>query len=94
MAALLDAVPLLAPAVARAEPVVGLLLSKPWFRAAAAASHAAAQRARSPSGLRKVLYVNWALVVLLVAVCAVGFLMLFSVAGGSTTSCTVPSSVV
>ena len=31
MAALLDAVPLLAPAVARAEPVVGLLLSKPWY---------------------------------------------------------------
>ncbi|MBS8228549.1 rod shape-determining protein RodA [Vannielia litorea] len=36
-----------------------------------------------PTGFSKVLYVNWALVVLLVAVCAVGFLMLFSVAGGS-----------
>ncbi|MCO6383217.1 rod shape-determining protein RodA [Oceanicola sp. 502str15] len=36
-----------------------------------------------PTGFRKVLYVNWALVVLLVAVSAVGFLMLFSVAGGS-----------
>ncbi|SIN78970.1 rod shape-determining protein RodA [Vannielia litorea] len=36
-----------------------------------------------PTGLSKVLYVNWALVVLLVAVCGVGFLMLFSVAGGS-----------
>jgi rod shape determining protein RodA len=37
---------------------------------------------RVPSGLRKVLHVNWALVVLLVAVSCVGFLMLYSVAGG------------
>lgn len=36
-----------------------------------------------PTGLRKVLYLNWALVVLLVAVSSVGFLMLYSVAGGS-----------
>ncbi|QDC08815.1 rod shape-determining protein RodA [Oceanicola sp. D3] len=36
-----------------------------------------------PTGLSKVLYINWALVVLLVAVCSVGFLMLFSVAGGT-----------
>ncbi|WP_102225479.1 rod shape-determining protein RodA [Acidimangrovimonas sediminis] len=36
-----------------------------------------------PSGLKKVLYVNWALVILLSAVCGVGFLMLYSVAGGS-----------
>jgi rod shape determining protein RodA len=36
-----------------------------------------------PSGLRKVLYVNWGLVVLLIAVAAMGFLMLYSVAGGS-----------
>lgn len=36
-----------------------------------------------PSGLRKVLYVNWALVLLLTAVCGVGFMMLYSVAGGS-----------
>jgi rod shape determining protein RodA len=35
-----------------------------------------------PTGLSKVLYVNWAIVVLLVAVAAVGFLMLYSVAGG------------
>lgn len=35
-----------------------------------------------PSGWRKVLYVNWALVVLLVATASVGFLMLYSVAGG------------
>ncbi|MFC2966565.1 rod shape-determining protein RodA [Acidimangrovimonas pyrenivorans] len=36
-----------------------------------------------PSGLRKVLHVNWALVLLLTAVSSVGFLMLYSVAGGS-----------
>ena len=35
-----------------------------------------------PTGARKVLYANWALVVLLTAVGAVGFLMLTSVAGG------------
>ncbi|MCK0169511.1 rod shape-determining protein RodA [Aliiroseovarius sp. S1123] len=35
-----------------------------------------------PSGLRKVLYLNWSLVLLLIAVASVGFLMLFSVAGG------------
>ncbi|MEM9249454.1 MAG: rod shape-determining protein RodA [Pseudomonadota bacterium] len=36
-----------------------------------------------PTGLSKVLHVNWALVVLLIAVSSMGFLMLFSVAGGS-----------
>ncbi len=36
-----------------------------------------------PTGLRKVLYLNWALVVLLIAVSSAGFLMLYSVAGGS-----------
>jgi rod shape determining protein RodA len=36
-----------------------------------------------PTGLRKILYVNWALAVLLTAVACVGFLMLYSVAGGS-----------
>ncbi|WP_370228987.1 rod shape-determining protein RodA [Cognatishimia sp.] len=36
-----------------------------------------------PSGLRKILFVNWALVILLIAVSSVGFLMLYSVAGGS-----------
>ena len=35
-----------------------------------------------PSGLRKVFYVNWPLAILLAAVSAVGFLMLYSVAGG------------
>ncbi|SMX47394.1 rod shape-determining protein RodA [Maliponia aquimaris] len=36
-----------------------------------------------PTGWRKILYVNWPLVVLLIAVSGVGFLMLYSVAGGS-----------
>lgn len=35
-----------------------------------------------PSGLAKVFHLNWALVVLVSAVCAVGFLALYSVAGG------------
>lgn len=35
-----------------------------------------------PTGPRKILYVNWALVVLLIAVASVGFLMLYSVSGG------------
>jgi rod shape determining protein RodA len=37
---------------------------------------------QAPSGLRKVLYLNWPLVVLVSAVAAVGFLMLYSIAGG------------
>jgi rod shape determining protein RodA len=36
-----------------------------------------------PTGWRKIFYVNWALVLLLVAVACVGFLMLYSVAGGN-----------
>ena len=35
-----------------------------------------------PTGLRKVLYLNWQLVVLIVAVASVGILMLYSIAGG------------
>lgn len=35
-----------------------------------------------PTGLRKVLYLNWPLVILITAVASVGFLMLTSVAGG------------
>jgi len=38
-----------------------------------------------PTGLRKILYVNWPLALLLAAVACVGFLMLYSVAGGSAT---------
>ncbi|RMH46475.1 MAG: rod shape-determining protein RodA [Alphaproteobacteria bacterium] len=37
---------------------------------------------RVPTGLSKVLYLNWALVLLVTAVASVGFLMLYSVAGG------------
>ncbi|MEI4473517.1 rod shape-determining protein RodA [Frigidibacter sp. MR17.24] len=36
-----------------------------------------------PSGLRKVLYVNWPLVLLLTAVASAGFIMLYSVGGGN-----------
>ena len=38
-----------------------------------------------PTGIRKVLYLNWPIVLLLTAVASVGFLMLYSVAGGSFT---------
>lgn len=38
---------------------------------------------RPPRGLAKALHLNWALVVLLAATAAVGWVMLFSVAGGS-----------
>jgi rod shape determining protein RodA len=36
-----------------------------------------------PSGLRKLLFLNWPLTLLLITVASVGFLMLYSVAGGS-----------
>ncbi|WP_158968612.1 rod shape-determining protein RodA [Chachezhania sediminis] len=35
-----------------------------------------------PSGPRKILYLNWPLILLLISVAAMGFLMLYSVAGG------------
>jgi rod shape determining protein RodA len=35
-----------------------------------------------PTGLRKILLLNWPLILLLIAVASVGFLMLYSVAGG------------
>ena len=38
-----------------------------------------------PSGWRKILFVNWPLTLLLTAIAGVGFLMLYSVAGGSMT---------
>ena len=37
----------------------------------------------TPTGVRKILYLNWPLALLLIAVASVGFLMLYSVAGGS-----------
>ena len=36
-----------------------------------------------PSGLRKLLYLNWPLILLVTAVSGLGFLMLYSIAGGS-----------
>ncbi len=36
-----------------------------------------------PTGLRKILYINWPLVILVTAVASVGFLMLYSIAGGN-----------
>ena len=38
-----------------------------------------------PAGWRKMLFINWPLVILLSAIAGVGFLMLYSVAGGSLT---------
>ncbi|WP_431300899.1 rod shape-determining protein RodA [Tabrizicola sp. BL-A-41-H6] len=38
---------------------------------------------QAPTGLRKILYINWPLVVLVTAVASVGFLMLYSIAGGN-----------
>ncbi len=43
-----------------------------------------------PTGLRKILFLNWPLVLLLVAVASIGFLMLYSVAGGSMTPWVTP----
>ncbi|MFV0384244.1 rod shape-determining protein RodA [Paracoccus sp. (in: a-proteobacteria)] len=40
------------------------------------------QVAQTPSGWRKIFYLSWPLVFLLAAVAAIGFLMLYSVAGG------------
>ena len=37
-----------------------------------------------PTGIRKVLHLNWPIIMLLIAVASAGFLMLYSVAGGST----------
>ncbi len=37
----------------------------------------------TPTGMRKALYLNWPLIILLIAVASAGFLMLYSVAGGS-----------
>ena len=44
----------------------------------------------SPTGLRKILFVNWPLVVLLIAVASVGFLMLYSIAGGNIDTWALP----
>ena len=38
-----------------------------------------------PTGFRKILYLNWPVIILLTAVASAGFIMLYSVAGGSGT---------
>jgi len=43
-----------------------------------------------PTGPQKVLHMNWAVILLLAAVSSIGFLMLYSVAGGSMTPWVVP----
>ncbi len=47
----------------------------------------------TPTGLRKVLYLNWALILLVSTVACVGFLMLYSVAGGSLRPWAAPQMV-
>ena len=47
----------------------------------------------TPTGWRKILYINWPLALLLTAVACVGFLMLYSVAGGSFSPWAEPQSV-
>lgn len=46
-------------------------------------SYLESQIQRVPTGLAKVLHLNWGLILLIVAVASFGFLMLYSVAGGS-----------
>ena len=46
-----------------------------------------------PTGLRKLLYLNWAIVLLLTAIAGSGFVMLYSVAGGSFTPWLQPQMV-
>jgi len=48
-------------------------------------SYLESQIQRVPSGLAKVLHLNWGLILLIIAVACFGFLMLYSVAGGSMT---------
>jgi len=38
-----------------------------------------------PTGFRKLIYINWPVIILLTAVASAGFIMLYSVAGGSAT---------
>jgi len=44
----------------------------------------------TPTGVRKILFLNWPLVILLTTIASIGFLMLYSVAGGSFTPWTEP----
>ncbi|MGR3659679.1 MAG: rod shape-determining protein RodA, partial [Paracoccaceae bacterium] len=43
-----------------------------------------------PTGFRKILFLNWPLILLIIAVACVGFMMLYSVAGGSMTPWALP----
>lgn len=43
-----------------------------------------------PTGLQKILHLNWALILLLTAVAAIGWLMLYSVAGGNIATWAAP----
>lgn len=49
--------------------------------------------AQSPTGLRKILYISWPLVVLLTAVAATGFVMLYSVGRGDVTTWARPQMI-
>ena len=44
----------------------------------------------APTGIRKILYMNWPLVVLVTTVASVGFLMLYSIAGGNLDTWALP----
>jgi len=44
----------------------------------------------APTGIRKILYMNWPLVVLVTTVASVGFLMLYSIAGGNLETWALP----
>lgn len=54
------------------------------FESAAQMSYLIHNTPATPTGLRKLLYLDWTLIILLCAVASVGFLMLYSVAGGSS----------
>ena len=44
----------------------------------------------APSGISKVFFLNWALILLLVAIAAIGWLMLYSIAGGNIDTWAMP----
>ena len=44
----------------------------------------------APSGLAKVFYINWALILVLTAIAAIGWLMLYSIAGGEMDTWALP----
>jgi hypothetical protein len=64
------------------DPVTGLVPARPKPDGGGAMSFLEYRVKQAPTGLRKVLYMNWPLVVLVTAVASVGFLMLYSIAGG------------